>query len=141
MVPTSPFHFLRRLTARSRRGASVSHPDAVPDAELNLPRRIDDPASAAQLTRDLLRHHREDITPAIYPDDQHRLVGTAILATGWVQAGRLSAPPIVQGSQARRATIFVLVRFRRWGPPAPRNASNSPFLPSPQREAGTGSWR
>ena len=114
MVPTFPFHFLRRLTTRSRGVATVSHPDAVPDAQLNLPRRIDDPVTAAQLARDLLRSRREDITLALYLDDQHRLVGTAILTVGWVQAARLSARPILQGSQACRGTCFVLVRYGRY---------------------------
>ncbi len=46
MAPTTSLHsFFRALTGRSRRTAS--HPDAVPEAALHLPRRIDDPASAA----------------------------------------------------------------------------------------------
>ena len=107
MVPTT-FNLIRTFTRRSRRG--VRHPDAVPEAQLNLPRRIDGPAAAAQVAGDLLRHRREDITLALYLDDRHRLVGTAILAVGWAQAARLSARPILQGSQACRATGFVLVR-------------------------------
>jgi DNA repair protein RadC len=111
MVPT-PFNLIRTFT-RSRRVAS--HPDSVPEASLNLPRRIDDPASAAQLARDLLRSRREDITLVLYLDDRHRLVGTAILTEGWVQAARLSARPILQGSQACQATGCVLIRYRRYG--------------------------
>lgn len=90
MVPTSfPSRFLRRLVrTRSQRSAPFVHPDQVPDAQLTLPRRIDDPATAAQVTRDLLRHHREAITLALYLDDQHRLVGTAVVAVGWVQQAR-----------------------------------------------------
>ncbi len=84
MVPTT---FIRiRSLFRPRRVGINSHPDAVSEASLNLPRRIDDPTSAAQLTRDLLRNHREDITMVLYLDDRHRLVGTAILTIGWVQA-------------------------------------------------------
>lgn len=98
---------------RPRKGST--HPDAVPEASLNLPRRIDDRRSAAQLTRDLLRNRREDITLALYLDDRHRLVGMAILTVGWVQAARLSARPILQGAQACKATGFILVRNRRWG--------------------------
>lgn len=116
MVPSSPFHPFRSLARRVRRAAPVTHPEA--EAPLALPRRIDGPAAAAQLTRDLLRNRREDITLAIYMDDWHRLVGTAILAVGWVQATRLSARPILQGSHACRATSFVLVRYRRWGAPS-----------------------
>jgi hypothetical protein len=43
MVPTT-FNLIRTFT-RGRR--VVRRPDAVPDAPLNLPRRIGDPASAA----------------------------------------------------------------------------------------------
>ncbi len=111
MVPTT-FNLIRTFTRCSRRG--IRHPDAVPEAQLNLPRRIDGPAAAAQFACDLLRHHREDITLALYLDDRHRLVGTAIVTIGCVQAARLSARPILQGSQACRATGFVLVRYRRW---------------------------
>jgi DNA repair protein RadC len=111
----------------TRRRRVVRHPDAVPDAQMNLPRRIDGPASAVQLTRDLLRHRREDITLALYLDDRHRLVGTAILAVGWVQAARLSARPILSGSQACRATGFVLVRSRRSGAPSATGPEDRTF--------------
>ena len=123
MVPTT-FNLIRTFTRRRR---VVRHLDAVPDAQLNLPRRIDGPASAVQLARDLLRHRREDITLALYLDDRHRLVGTAILAVGWVQAARLSARPILQGSQACSATGFVLVRYRRWGTPSATEPEDRTF--------------
>ena len=64
MVPKT-FSFTRIRTMFRPRTRLGSHPDAVPEASLNLPRRIDDPTSAAQLTRDLLRNHREDITIAL----------------------------------------------------------------------------
>ena len=92
MVPTT-FNLIRTFTRRSRRG--VRHPDAVPEAQLNLPRRIDGPAAAAQLAGDLLRHHREDVTVVLYLDDRHRFVGHAVVAVGWVQAARLSARPVL----------------------------------------------
>ncbi len=113
MVPTT-FHLIRTLARRRR---VVCHRDAVADAKLDLPRRIDGPAAAAQLAGDLRRHRCEDITPTPYLDDRHRLVGTAIVAAGWVQAPRPSTRPILHGSQARRATGFVSVRSRRWGTP------------------------
>ncbi len=113
MVPTT-FHLIRTLARRRR---VVCHRDAVADAKLDLPRRIDGPAAAAQLAGDLRRHRCEDITPTLYLDDRHRLVGTAIVAAGWVQAPRPSTRPILHGSQARRATGFVSVRSRRWGTP------------------------
>jgi len=113
MVPTTSLHsFFRALTGRSCRTAS--HPDAVPEAGLNLPRRIDDPSSAARVARDLLRSRREDVTLVLYMDDRHRLVGHAVLAVGWVQAARLTAHPVLLGARACRATGFVLVRYRRY---------------------------
>ena len=124
MVPTT-FNLIRTFTRRSRRG--VRHPDAVPEAQLNIPRRIDGPAAAAQLACDLLRHHREEITLALYLDDRHRLVGTAIVAVGWVQAARLSARPILAGSQACRATGYVLPRYRRWGAPSATEPEDRTF--------------
>jgi DNA repair protein RadC len=122
MVPTT-FNLIRTFTRRR----VVRHPDAVPEAQLNLPRRIDGPAAAAQVAGDLLRHRREDITLALYLDDRHRLVGTAILAVGWAQAARLSARPILSGSQACRATGFVLVRYRRWGAPSATEPEDRTF--------------
>ena len=124
MVPTT-FNLIRTFTRRSRR--RVRHPDAVPEAQLNLPRRIDGPAAAAQLACDLLRHRREEITLALYLDDRHRLVGTAIVAVGWVQAARLSAHPVLLGSQACRATGSVLVRYRRYGAPSATEAEERSF--------------
>jgi DNA repair protein RadC len=93
----------------------ASRPDAVPEAGLNLPRRIDDPASATRVARDLLRSGRSDVTIVLYMDDRHRLVGHTVVAVGWVQAARLSAHPVLLGSQACRATGSVLVRYRRYG--------------------------
>ena len=114
MAPTTSLHsFFRALTGRSCRMAS--HPDSVPEASLNLPRRIDDPASAAQAARDLLRSRREDMVLVLYMDDRHRFVGHAIVAVDWVQAARLSAHPVLLGAQACRATGSVLVRYRRYG--------------------------
>ena len=113
MAPT-PLHILiRALTGRSR--WTASHPDAVSESGLRLPRRIDDPASASRLARDLLRGRREDLTLALYLDDRHRFVGHAIVATGWVQEARLSALPIRFGSQVCRASAVILVRYRPRG--------------------------
>jgi DNA repair protein RadC len=113
MTITSPLHsFFRALTARSR---AASHPEALQERHLNIPRRIDDPATAARLARELLHSRREDITLALYMDDRHRFVGHAIVATGWVQAARLSAKQVIAGSQASRATGCVIIRYRRYG--------------------------
>jgi DNA repair protein RadC len=89
----------------------ASHPDAVPEAGLNLPRRIDDPASAARVARDLLRFRRENVTVVLYMNDRHRFVRHAVVAVGGVQAARLSAHPVLLGAQACRATGSVLVRY------------------------------
>ena len=113
MAPTSLHILFRALTGRSR--WTASHPDAVSEAGLRLPRRIDDPASASRLARDLLRGRREDLTLALYLDDRHRFVGHAIVATGWVQEARLSALPIRFGSQVCRASAVILVRYRPRG--------------------------
>ena len=110
MVPTSPIHILRKLRHRQVR---VTHPEAVGDASLNLPRRVDGPAAAAQLAADLLRHRREPIVLAHYLDERHWLSGHAILATGWVQASRLSAHPVLQGAEACRAESVVFIRYGR----------------------------
>jgi DNA repair protein RadC len=102
MTITSPIHsFFRALTARSR---TASHPEALQERHLNIPRRIDEPATAARLARELLHSRREDITLALYMDDRHRFVGHAIVAIGWVQAAPLSAEQVVAGAQASRAT-------------------------------------
>jgi hypothetical protein len=116
----------------------LTHPEA--ESPLALPRRIDGPAAAAQFARDLLRSRPEDITLALYLDDQHRLVGAAILTVGWVQAARLAARPILQGSQACRATCFVLVRYGRYRARSASETEQRSFpVPSPQSAAGTGS--
>jgi DNA repair protein RadC len=113
MTITSPIHsFFRALSARSR---AARHPEALQERHLNIPRRIDDPATAARFARELLHSRREDITLALYMDDRHRFVGHAIVASGWVQASRLSAMPIVAGAQASRATGCVIIRYRRYG--------------------------
>ena len=51
----------------------------------------------------------------LYLDDRHRLVVSAILTVGWVQAARLSARPILFGAQATQASTCILVRYRRYG--------------------------
>ena len=52
---------------------------------------------------------------ALCVDDRHRLVGTATLTVGWVQAARLSAHPILFGTQACQSSTCILVRYRRYG--------------------------
>jgi len=113
MTITSPIHsFFRALTARSR---TASHPEALQERRLNIPRRIDNSATAVRLARELLHRRREDFALALYMDDRRRFVGHAIVATGWDQAARLSAKQIVAGAEASRATGCVLIRYRRYG--------------------------
>lgn len=82
MARTTSLHsFFRTLTRRSCRTAS--HPDAVPKTWLSLPRRIDDPASAARVARDLLRSRREDVVLVLCMDDRYRFVGHAVVM-GWL---------------------------------------------------------
>ena len=126
MAPRTSLHsFFRALTGRSWRTAS--HPDAVSEEGLNLPRRIDDPASASRVARDLIRSRRVDVTLVLYMDDRHRFVGHAVAAVGWVQAARLAARPVVLGAQACRATCSVLVRYRRYGALIARDAEQASF--------------
>ena len=125
MTITSPIHsFFRALTARSR---AASHPEALQERHLNIPRRIDEPATAARLAREVLHSRREDITLALYMDDRHRFVDHAIVATGWVQAARLSAMQIIAGAQASRATGCVIIRYRRYGLPSATEVEQRSF--------------
>jgi DNA repair protein RadC len=111
MVPTS---LTRIRTIFRPRKESASHPEALQERHLTLPRRIDDPASAASTARALLCNRREDVTLVLYMDDRHRFVGHAVVAVGWVQASRLSARPVVLGATASQATGCVLVRYGRY---------------------------
>ena len=113
---------IRKPFFTKRAPCNYSHPDAVSEDRLSLPRRIDDPATAARVAREILRNRKEDVTLVLYRDDRHRFVGHAIVAVGWVQAARLSAHPVLLGAEASRATGCVLIRYRRYGP---RSASVS----------------
>ena len=111
MVPTS---LTRIRTFFRTRKESAFHPEALQERHLTLPRRIDDPASAASTARALLLNRREDVTLVLYMDDRHRFVGHAVVAVGWVQVARLSARPVVLGATACQATGCVLVRYGRY---------------------------
>ncbi len=113
MTITTPLHSFFRSFARTR-FTVPSHPDALQEARLTLPRRIDDPASAASTARALLVNRKEDVTLVLYMDDRHHFVGHAIVAVGWVQTSRLSVRPILLGADASRATGCVLVRYGRY---------------------------
>lgn len=113
MTTASPLHSLFRSLNRNR-SRVPSHPEALQECQLNLPRRIDDPVSAATAARSLLLNRKEDVTLVLHMDDRHRFVGHAVVAVGWVQASRLSARPLVLGAHACRATGCVLVRYGRY---------------------------
>jgi DNA repair protein RadC len=78
-------------------------------------------------TRFYLVVHIEDITLVLYMDDRHRFVGHAIVATGWVEASRLSAHPITIGAKASRATGCVIIRYRCYGLPSATEAEQRSF--------------
>jgi len=113
MTITSPLHSFFRTLNRNR-SRVPSHPEALQERYLTLPRRIDDPASAASTARALHCNRREDVTLVLFMDDRHRFVGHAVVAVGWVQASHLSARPVVLGATASQATGYVLVRYGRY---------------------------
>lgn len=61
MTITSPIHSFFRSLNRSRSRVQ-SYPEALQERHLTLPRRINDPASAASAARALLLNRREDVT-------------------------------------------------------------------------------
>jgi len=113
MTIASPLNsFFHSLTGT--RPKVPSHPEALQERQLTLPRRIDDPASAASTARALLCNRREVVTLVLHTVDRHRFVGPALVAVGWVQASRLSARPVVIGAAASEATDSVLARYGRY---------------------------
>ena len=82
--------------------------------------------SGARLSYDLLHNHREDIPMALYLDDRHHLVGTALLAICWVRAARLSAHPIPFGTQATSRTPASSSATAATGFRAPPKARSAP---------------
>ena len=142
MTITSPLHSFFRNLNRTR-SRVPSHPEALQERHLTLPRRIDDQASAASTARALLCNRREDVTLVLYMDDRHRFVGHAVVAVGWVQASRLSARPVVLGATASQATGCVLVRYGRYRALHATEAEGSPpSVPSLTQRPVTGllSW-
>jgi hypothetical protein len=64
---------------------------------------------------------------ALYLNDRHRLVSSAILTIGWVQAAHLSARPILFGSPACQSSTCILVRYRRYGAPSVTEGEDRSF--------------
>jgi DNA repair protein RadC len=123
MTITSTLHSFRALASTTRRRARV-HPKALP---LTVPSEITDPATAAGAALALCRSRWDEVTLALYLDSQHRLVGYAVVSTGWVQAALLSARPMLAGSEVCQAPTCILVRYRRYGAPSASEAEDRSF--------------
>jgi hypothetical protein len=139
MVPTS----LTRIRTFFRpRKESAPHPEALQERHLTLPRRIDDPASAASTARALLCNRREDVTLVLYMDDRHRFVGHAVVAVGWVQASRSLPARWSWGPRPARQTAASLSDMAATGRFTPRKRRLPPSVPSPMQRPVTGllSW-
>jgi hypothetical protein len=123
MTITSTLHSLRAHPSTNRHPVPV-HPEPLP---LVVPGEINDPATAAGAALALCRSRWDEVTLALYLDNQHRLVGHAVVATGWVQAALLSARPILAGADACQASTCILIRYRRYGTRSASEAENRSF--------------
>lgn len=123
MIITSTLHSLRAHASTNRHPVPV-HPEPLP---LVVPGEINDPATAAGAVLALCRSRWDEVTLALYLDNQHRLVGHAVVATGWVQAALLSARPILAGANACQASRCIIVRYRRYGARSASESENRSF--------------
>lgn len=98
-----------------------------PKFPLTLPSEITDPANAAGAALALCQSRWDEVTLALYLDTQSRLVGHAVVATGWAGAALLSARPILQGSLACQASTCILVRYRPYGARSASEAEDRTF--------------
>src|ERR1700690_2771231 len=100
MTITSPPHsVVHKLFARPLR--VTSHPEAVPERPLKIPRRIDHPATAAGVANELLWRRREDVILAQYLD-----AGIPSLAVSFSQSAgseRLACQPARSSPWSRPA--------------------------------------
>lgn len=103
------------------------HHEAPAPQELTVPGRIDDPATTAGVALSLCRSRWDELTIVLYMDAQERFVGHAVVASGWVQEGLLSARPILAGSEACQGTSCILVRHRHYGPCSPSETEDRSF--------------
>ena len=84
MTITSTLHSLRALGSTTLKGSQRRarvHPKALP---LTVPSEITDPANAAGAALALCQSRWDEVTLALYLDNQYRLVGHSVVATGWV---------------------------------------------------------
>ena len=108
--------FPRTLASTTRPCRVPGHPEAIPEHLRNIPRRIDDPATAARVALDLLRSRHEDLTLALYLDDRHR--PSLPMPSSPLAGCRQLACRSTRSSSGRRpagATGCVLVGYRRYG--------------------------
>jgi DNA repair protein RadC len=123
MTIASTLHSFRSNSSTTRHPVPV-HPEALP---LVVPGEINDPATAAGAALALCRSRWDEVTLALYLDNQHRLVGHAVVATGWVQEALLSARPILAGADACQASTCILIRYRRYGARSASESENRSF--------------
>jgi hypothetical protein len=133
--------FPRALASTTRPCRVPGHPEAIPEHLRNIPRRIDDPATAARVALDLLRSRHEDLTLALYLDDRHRAPRWPCRRRHWLGAGSSPVgppdPPRVAGQPGPPAASSSGTAATE--PVAPRKPRIASSVPSLQRAAGTGS--
>ncbi len=129
MTITSTLHSLRALGSTTLRGslAGSRHPKASQALPLVVPERITDPATAAGAALALCQSRWDEVTLALYLDNQDRLICHSVVATGWVEAALLSARPVLAGSESCQATKCVVVRYRPYGVPCASEAEDRSF--------------
>jgi DNA repair protein RadC len=126
---TSTLHSLRALGSTTLRGSLAGSrlPKASHALPLVVPSEITDPATAAGAALALCQSRWDEVTLALYLDNQYKLVGHSVVATGWVEAALLSARPVLAGSESCQATKCVLVRYRPYGVPCASEAEDRSF--------------
>lgn len=127
MTIASNLHSSRPLSSRTLQGPRRREP-VHPKFPLTIPSEITDPANAAGAALALCQSRWDEVTLALYLDNQYRLVGHAVVATGWVQAALLTSRPILQGSLACQASTCILVRYRPCGARSASEAEDRTFL-------------
>jgi DNA repair protein RadC len=128
-ITSTPHSFFNKLQSLqgSRPRRSEGHPKASSELQYIVPERITDPATATGAALTLCRNRWDELTVVLYMDNQHRLVGHAVVATGWVQAALLTSRPILSGADACQASRCILVCHRPYGAPNPSEAEDRSF--------------
>jgi DNA repair protein RadC len=123
MTIASTLHRFRAHPSVTRNRGTV-HPKALP---LTVPSEITDPATAAGAALALCQSRWDEVTLALYLDNQCRLVGHAVVSTGWVQAALLTSRPVLAGADACQASRCILIRYRPYGATSPSEAEDRSF--------------